>query len=167
LAATRGGFEFAGFVNDAGELFDDFFFGKTLSAFDIDEGDVGATEEFFHVAGVTAGVVGVAMDVVFEFDGTDRTQGVLVAEYEIDGFVIDETVGGVAVLSADFVAEEGREVDIRDDVEFFAEKMIKHLETLFFGANHEMLAGAILEVVDGLTLAATSGDADEDGDQKE
>jgi len=128
---------------------------------------VSAAEEFFHIARVAAGVVDIAMNAIFEFDGADGAKGAFVAKNEIDGFVVDEAVGGVAILDANFVTEEGGEVNVGDDVKLFAEEVIKHLEALFFGANHEMLAGAIFKVLDGVALTAASGDADEDGDQKE
>lgn len=124
LAAARGGLDFAGFVDDAGELVDEFFFGEVLSFLDVDEGDVGALEEFFHVAGVAAWLVLIVADTVFELDGADGAKRALIAEDEVDGFVVDEAVGGVAVLGADFVAEEGREANFGDDVEFFAEEVI-------------------------------------------
>ncbi len=159
--------DFAGFVDDAGELFDEAFFGEALSFFEVDEGDVGAFEEFFHIVRVAAGVFGIVFDAIFEFDSADGAEGTLVAEDEIDGFVVDETVGGVTVLSADFVTEEGTETDVWDDVKFFAKEVVEHLEALFFGANHEMFAGAIFEAIDGVALATASGNADEDRHQKQ
>jgi len=107
------------------------------------------------------------MNAIFEFNGADGAKGTFVAEDEVNGFVVDEAVGGVAILDADFVTEKGREVNVGDDVKLFAEEVIKHLETLFFGANHKMFAGAIFKVLDGVALTTASGDADEDGDQEE
>lgn len=103
---------------EAGELVDEFFFGEMLSFLDVDEGDVGALEEFFHVAGVAAWLVLVVADTVFKLDGAEGAKRAFITEDEVDGFVVNEAVGGVAVLGADFVAEEGREANFGDDVEF-------------------------------------------------
>lgn len=128
---------------------------------------MGATEEFFHVFGGAAGFFVIIVDTIFEFDGTDRTQGALVAKYEINGFVFDEFVGGVTILGTDFVAKEGRKADLGDDVEFLTEEVVEHLEALFGGADHEVLAGAVFEAADGFALATTVGDADENRHQKQ
>ncbi len=134
---------------------------------DVDEGDVGAAEEFFHIAGVAAGVFGVVLDAIFELDGANGAKGAFIAEDEIDGFVVDKAVGGIAVLGADFVAKEGRKTNFGDDVEFLAKEIVEHLEALLLGANHEMFAGAVFEAVDGLALAATGSNADENRDKKQ
>ena len=125
LATTaRGGFDFAGFVDDARELFDNQVIAEALGAGNENEGDVGAAEEFFHVLGVAAGVVFVVFFLVVDFDGADGTERTFVAEDEIDGFVFDEAMGFVTTLGADFVAEEGIKADARDDVEFLAEEFV-------------------------------------------
>ena len=62
-----------------------------------------AFEKFFHVFRVTA--EGFRSFAVVEFDGTDRTQGFFVAENEVDGFLVNETIGGFAVLATDFMTE--------------------------------------------------------------
>lgn len=121
-----------------------------------------------HVFGAGAGgFIGLFGFFVFEFDGTDGAEGAFVAEDEIDGFIFDEAIGGAAVLKSDFVAEEGREGDAGDDVEALAEEVVQELETGFFGADHEVLAGAVAAAVDGIAGAAADADAGEDGHQKE
>lgn len=67
----------------------------------------------------------------------------MVTEDEVDGFIFNEVVGGTAILEADFVAQEGRKGDARDDVETLAEEVVQELEAGFFGADHEVFAGAI------------------------
>ncbi len=98
LAAARGGFDFAGLIDDAGEFFDDAFAGEALGFGEIDEGNVGTAEEFFHVLGAAAGLFFLIMDAFFKFDGTDGAEGFFVAEDEIDGFVVDEAEGGIPIL---------------------------------------------------------------------
>lgn len=41
------------------------------------------------------------------------------------------------------------------------------MEAKLFGADHEMLAGAIATMIHGFAVAATGGDAGENRDQKE
>ena len=91
----------------------------------------------------------------------------LVTEDEINGFVVNETVGGVAILGADFVTKKRAKADLGDDVEFFTKEVVEHLETLFFGADHKVFAGAVFETVNGLTLAAAGSNADENGHKKQ
>lgn len=126
-----------------------------------------AAEEFFHVFGVATGVFGIVLDAFFELDGADRAKTTFITEDEVDGFVIDETISGVAVLSANFVAEEGREADFGDDVEFLTKEVVEHLEALALGADHKMFAGAIFEAIHGFFLAAAGSDADEYRHEKE
>lgn len=126
-----------------------------------------AAEEFAHFFGCAARSFGVAFDAVFEFDGTDGAEGAFVTEDEIDGFVLNVFIGGVAVLDANFVTQERGEADVGDDVEFLAKKVVEYLETLLGRADHEMLAGAVFEMVDTFALAATGGNSDKDGYQKE
>lgn len=166
-AAAGSGFEEAGFVNDARKVLDNTGAGEFLGLGDAHEGDVGAFEKLFHVLGIAAGVFFVIFFFFVDFDGTDGAESALVAEDKIDSFVLDETVGFVATLGADFVAEEGIKADARDDIEFLTKKFIEKLETLTFGANHEMLAGAIAATLHGFALATTNGDTSERGDQKE
>lgn len=166
-AAAGSGFEEAGFVNDARKVFNNTGASEFLGFGDANKGNVGAFEELFHVFGVAAGVFFVIFFFFVDFDGADGAKGALVAEDEIDGFVLDETVGFVAALGADFVAEERIKADAGDDIKFLAKKFIEKLETLTFGANHEMLAGAIAATLHGFALATTNGDASERGDQKE
>lgn len=167
LAAAGGGFDFAGLIDDARKFFDNKVFTEALGARNENERNMGAAEEFFHVARIATGVFGIVLDAIFELDGTDRAEGFFVAEDEIDGFVINEAIGGITILEADFVAQEGGEANFGDDIEFLTEKVVKDLETLLGGANHEMLAGAIFEAVDSFALTAAGGDASEHGHQKE
>ncbi len=62
------------------------------------------------------------------------------------------------------MAEEGGKLDLGNDVKFFAEKFVEHLETLAFGADHEVFAGAIFEAINSFALTPASGDADEGRD---
>lgn len=137
--------EETGFVDDAREFFDDSFAVEFAGFGDADEGEVGALEEFFHVLGVAAeGMVGVFAFV--EFDGANGAQSALIAEDKVDGFVFDEAIGLIAVLAADFVVEQGREADLGNNIESLSKNVVKQLETLAFGANHEVLLGAITAV---------------------
>lgn len=101
------GFEDAGFVDDAGEFVDDVLAVDVFGAGEVDEGDVGALEEAFDVLGVVAGGFdgGFGGFEVFlvDLDGANWAQSTLITEDEVDDFVFDELVGGVAVLGADFV----------------------------------------------------------------
>lgn len=167
-AASRKGLHGAGFVDDAGELVDDAGAGEFGGVFDVDEGDAGAFEELSHVFGAGAGgFVGFFGLFILEFDGTDGAEGALITEDEVDGFVFDEAVGGAAVLETDLMAEEGREGDAGDDVEALAEEVVQELEAGFFGADHEMFAGAVATAVDGVAGAAADADTGEDRHQKE
>ena len=123
-AAAGGGFEFTGFVDDARKFFDDAVGGDFLRFFEVNEGDVGATEEFFHISRVAARIVFVGFGAVVEFDSADGAKGALVTEDEIDGFVFDKAFGLVAILETNFVAEERGKVDARDDVELFAKEVV-------------------------------------------
>lgn len=93
----------AGFVDDAGELFDDGLAVELGGLFDTNEREAGAAEEFFHVFGVATDVV-FRFGAIVELDGTDGTEGALVAEDEVDSLVFDKTVGFVAILATNFVA---------------------------------------------------------------
>lgn len=93
----------AGFVDDAGELFDDGLAVELGGLFDANEREAGATEEFLHVFGVATDVV-FRFGAIVEFDGADGTERALVTEDEVDSLIFDKTVGFVAVLAADFVA---------------------------------------------------------------
>lgn len=167
-AAAREGLHGAGFVDDTGELVDDASAGEFLGVLDVDEGDASAFEELFHVFGTGAGsFVGFFGLFVFEFDGADGAEGAAITEDEIDSFVFDEAVGDAAVLEADFVAEQGREVDARNDIETLTEEVVQELEAGFFSADHKMLAGAVTAAIHGVAGAAADADAGENGDQKE
>lgn len=157
----------AGFVDDAGEFFNDVIFSEVLGFGEVDEGDMGTAEEFFHIVRVTAGVFFVILNTIFELDCADGAERLFIAEDEVDAFAVDEAVGSAAILDADFVTEEGTEADFGDDVEFLAEEVVKNLKTLFRIADHEVFAGAIFETVHSFALAAASSDADENRDQKQ
>lgn len=118
-----GGFEEAGFVNDAGKIVDNAAAGESLGVSDADEGDVSTLEELFHVFRVATGVVLVVFAVV-DLDGTDGAESAFIAKDEIDGFVFDKEGSGIAVARADFVAEEGGEADTGDYIEFLTKKLI-------------------------------------------
>lgn len=169
LAAAAGeGLHGAGLVDDAGEFVDDAGAGEFGGVFEVDEGDAGAFEEFLHVFGAGArSFIGLFRLFVFELDGTDGAEGAFITEDEIDGFIFDEAIGGAAVLKPNFVTEEGREGDAGDDVEALAEEVVQELEAGFFGANHEVFAGAVAAAVDGIAGAAADADAGKDGYQKE
>ena len=91
----------------------------------------------------------------------------MVTEDEVDGFIFNEVVGGTAILEADFVAQEGRKGDARDDVKTLAEEVVQELEAGFFGADHEVFAGAITAAFQLVAGAAADADAGKNGDQKE
>lgn len=167
LAAAGSGLDFAGFINDARELLNEAFFGETLSFFKVNKGNMSTFEEFFHIVRVAAGVFGIIFNTILELYGANGAEGTFVAENEVNGFVFDETISGVTVLSTNFVAEEGTKANIGNNVEFFAKKIIEHLEALFCVADHEVFARAVLETINGVALATTGGDADEDGHQKQ
>lgn len=102
-------------------------------------------EVFVFDGGDSAVVEGTMM--VAEFDGADRAESTFVAEDEIYGFVLYETIGSVAVLSANFVIEKGRDGDIGDDIEFVAEELDEKLETAAFGTFHKAFARAVAAVI--------------------
>lgn len=70
-ATTRGRFDLAGFVNDTRKLFDDVSRSEALGFGEVDEGDMCATEEFFHFFGGATGVFCVVFNAIFELDGAD------------------------------------------------------------------------------------------------
>lgn len=70
-ATAGGGFDFAGFVNDTRKLFNNVSGGEALGFGEVDEGNMCATEEFFHFFGSAAGVFGVVSNAIFELDGAD------------------------------------------------------------------------------------------------
>lgn len=167
LAAAGGGFDFAGFVNHAGKFLDDIFFGKALGFFEVNKGDMGTAEEFFHIVRVAAGVFDVVFDTIFEFDGADGTKAFLIAKDKINTFVVNKFISSVTILYANFVTEQRTKADAGDDVKFLPKKIIEHLETLFFGANHQMFARAVFETIHRFALATTGGNAGESRYEKE
>ncbi len=126
LLGFGGVMELAGFVDDAGEFVDDALATEGAGVGDADEGEMGAAEEFFHVFRAATEVAVAAGVVAFvDFDGADRTEGAFVAKNEVNRGIFDEAVSFVAILGADFVAEEGRNGDFRDDVEGLAENFVE------------------------------------------
>lgn len=91
--------------------------------FDADEGEAGAAEEFFHILGVATDVVA-GFGAVVELDGADGAESAFVAKHEVNSLILDKTVGFVAVLAADFVAQESGEADVGDDVKPLAEDVV-------------------------------------------
>ncbi len=88
---------------------------------------MGRFEELFEVLrgdveGVTRGFFDRFVGWVGEFDGANGTEGTFITEDEINGFIFDKTLGGLAVLRADFVIEESRDFNLGDDIEFLAKK---------------------------------------------
>lgn len=131
---------------------------------------MGGLEEFFEVfGGDVERIAGFGAFVAWlgEFDGANWAQGVLITEDEIDVFVLDEALGGLAILGADFVIEERRNFDPWDDVKFLAKKFDQELKTKFFGAFHETFAGAIAGAGFEAAAALTDADAGEDGHEKQ
>ncbi len=156
--------EEAGFIDDARKFFDDGFAVDFFGIGDKNEGEVGTAEEFLEIFGVGWAII---VEVILDFDGANGAKGALVAENKIDGTLIDEAVGEIAILAADFVVEEGGEADARDNVEFFAKNVVEKLETMFFGADHELFFGVKVEAVgEGLTTASGDDIGNDGDDQK-
>lgn len=121
MAAAGGRFDNAGFVDDAREFVDEAAIGQFGGFVKIDKGEMGAAEEFGHVEDLGLFVFG-AM-VVVDFDGANGAEGFFVTEYEINTFAFDEMVGGIFVLGADAVIEQGGEFDVWNDVKFVAKEV--------------------------------------------
>lgn len=119
-------------------------FEEFLKVFGAVTGDVFG--EVFVFDGGDSAVIKGAM-VVAEFDGADRAESTFVAEDEIYGFVLYETIGSMAVLSANFVIEKGRNGNIRDDIKLIAKELDEKLETAALGAFHKALARAVATVI--------------------
>lgn len=152
--------EFAGFVDDAGEFVDHALATERTRVGDANEGQMGALEEFFHVFGAAAGVVLAAgVGTFVDFDGADGAKSAFVAENEIDGVVLDKTISFVAVLATDFVTEEGGNFDARDDIESLAENVVQKLETVLFGANHELFLWPVTTAIHGVAAVIGGGNA--------
>lgn len=158
--------EDAGFVDDAGEFFDDSLAVELVGLGDADKGKMCALEELFHVLWIaTERMVGFVAAVV-EFDGADGTQGALIAEDEINGFILDEAIGFVAILATDFVIEQGREADLRNDIESLTKNVVEKLKTLAFSTDHEILLRAITTTRHGFGAALASIDASQNRDDQ-
>ena len=85
---------------------------------------MGATKKFFHIFGVTTGVVLIVLFLVIDFNSTDWTESAFITKNKIDGFVLDKTVSFVTTLGANFVTKEGVEANTRNDIELLTEKLI-------------------------------------------
>ena len=120
MADAGGAGDDAGFVDYSGELVDEGITVEFLGVGDADEGEASAAEEFFHVLGVATDVVA-GFGTVVELDSANGTESAFVAKDEIDSFIVDVAVSFAAVLAADFVVEEGGEIDLRDDVKTLTE----------------------------------------------
>ncbi len=84
---------------------------------------MGAAEKFFHVFGVAAegfGLLGAGV----ELDGADWAEALFITKDEIDSFLVDEAISGGAILAADFVAEEGGEFHVGDDIKFLSKNVV-------------------------------------------
>lgn len=123
VADAGGAGDDAGFVDYSGELVDEGITVEFFGVGDTDEGEASAAEEFFHVFGVTAGGM-ICCGAIVEFDGANWTESAFVAKDEIDSFIVDVAVSFAAVLAADFVVEEGGEIDLRDDVKTLTEDVV-------------------------------------------
>lgn len=134
--------------------------------FDANEREASTAKEFFHILRVAADVV-FRFCTVVELDGADGAQGTFVTEDEVDGFVFNETVSFVAILAADFVAQEGRKTNIWDDVEALAEDIVKELEAVFLAASHELLTRAIMEAIEGVATTTLGGDHNKNREYEE
>lgn len=109
-----------------------------------------AAEEFFHVFRIATGGA-IRGGAIIDFDSTNWAQGLFVTKDEVDGFVIDITVSSVGVLTADFMVEEGGDADTRNDVKTLTEDFVEKLETMFFGANHQLFFRTIVVTSDGFS----------------
>lgn len=121
---------------------------------------MGATEELFHVFRITAGGV-FFVCVVVDFDGANWAYSTFITKDEISGFVFDEAVRFGTALAADFMAKEGTEGDVGDDVKTFTKDIVKNLEAMFLGASHELLFGSIMEALDSFAVTTFGTDADD------
>lgn len=64
------------------------------------------------------------------------------------------------------MAEEGIKANAGDDVELLAKNVVEELETVFFGADHQMFFGAETEPINGVATAVTGGNGGENGDNQ-
>ena len=100
-------FKDASFVDNAGEFVYDVLAGEILGFGKVDEGDVSALEEALDVLGVVArsfdGGFGGFEVFLINLDGTNGAQSAFIAEDEVDDFVFNELIGGMAILSADLM----------------------------------------------------------------
>lgn len=98
--------EFAGFVDDAREFVDDVLAVDRARIGNADEGKVSAAEEFLHIFGVAAGgFVGITMGAVVDLNGADGAHSGFITENEVNVFVFDKTIGFIAILGADLMAQ--------------------------------------------------------------
>lgn len=109
---------------------------------------MGGFEELFEVLGsdvkrAQGSLFGRLVSWIGEFDGANRTKGAFVTEDEINGFILDETFGSLAILRTNFVVEKRGNFNLRNDVKFFAKKFDQELEAELFRALHETFTRAI------------------------
>lgn len=133
---------------------------------------MGGLEEFFEilwsdVEGIARRFFGGSVSWTGKFDGTDGTKGTFITEDEVDGFVLDEAFGSLAVLRANFVVEECGDFDLGDDVELFAKKFDQELEAEFFWPLHKTFSGAIASAGFETLTALADADTGENGHEKQ
>lgn len=133
---------------------------------------MGGFEELFEVLGsdvkrAQGSLFGRLVSWIGEFDGADGAKGTLIAEDEIDSFVLDEAFGGLAILRADFVIEKRGDFNLGDNVEFFAKKFDQELEAELLGAFHETLTRAIAGAGFETLAALANADAGENRHEKQ
>lgn len=114
---------FAGFVDYAGEFFDNCLAVQMSGIFDVDKGETSGFEETLHIFRGGAGS-GVVLGLIFEFDDADWTESALVAKDEINSFAADELISFFAVLAADFMGKQSREFNIGNDIEFLTKDFV-------------------------------------------
>ena len=117
----------AGFVNFFTEFINQIRAIKGFGLGEVDKGKMGRFEEFFEILGsdvkrAQGSLFGRLVSWIGEFDGADGAKGTLIAEDEIDSFVLDEAFGSLAILRADFVIEKRGDFNLGDNVEFFAKE---------------------------------------------
>lgn len=100
---------------------------KSFGLGEVNKGEMGGFEELFEVLGsdvkrAQGSLFGRLVSWIGEFDGANRTKGAFVTEDEINGFILDETFGSLAILGTNFVVEKRGNFNLRNDVKFFTKK---------------------------------------------
>lgn len=57
------------------------------------------------------------------------------------------------------MTKESRDGNARDNIESLAKNVVQELETMFFGADHELLLGTIAATVHSIAAVIGGGDA--------